>query len=354
LNIKEDISYTSINILQRKFFDIRKNPLWVPDWGSPFTPDNSLKDYDALLMGRYFERIFQPEFWPEEEFNLFCLSPQIKKVLEEVFMLDANAVGNISRYEMFPKKIHNIEPFSITPETHFYHSGRISAQKNIEFLILTIFYLQIFYSTEIKLSLIGNFDNDYHRDLLGCQFLDYSIKINKLINSLPWPGNRPLIINDLDENTWINSIPTKGIFFSGSNLISEDFSVTSAQLQMIGRPMLLPYWAGLKDVCGINIRHYAVQQIGHSNEELKVVNLKARKFAQDLIGQENLITIPEIDNETFIPLKKISRSYLQEIINTNLNKWGPSIKYLVEKDLPTFAVSEGGQLVLSTCRKILS
>ena len=197
---KTDISHKSIRMLEEQFTKKRLRKTWVPDWGIQYNTKDA-EEIDALLMGSYFERIFQLEFWPSQDFFLFCLSPQVKKILVEVFSFDSEVVGHLSRYELFPLKGHTPEPFIINEKTYFYFGGRLSPQKNIEFLILTVFYLQIFYSSEIELTLLGDYDNEYHKDILGCQFLDYQKKIENLISGLPWAGKKPLIINLFQQVT---------------------------------------------------------------------------------------------------------------------------------------------------------
>jgi len=120
---KTDVSYKSISMLQKKFSDYRKQSICVPDWGVPF--DSQLNQpIDVLLMGSYFERIFQLDYWPTQKFKLFCLSPVVRKILIEVFSFDPEVVGCLSRYELFPKS-KSEEKFEVLVDTHFYYAGRI-------------------------------------------------------------------------------------------------------------------------------------------------------------------------------------------------------------------------------------
>lgn len=343
-------------MLEQQFTRVRKNITVVPDWGEPFKDSNIPQDYDVLLMGKYFERLFQLDYWPDTEFNLFCLSSQIRNILINVFSVESEIIGCLSRYELFPIEKKIIKPFYLTKKTHFFFSGRLSAQKNIEFLIFTIFYLQIFYSSEIKLTLIGNFDNEYHHDLLGFHYMDYSSKITKLLSELPWTGCQPDIISGLDEHNWTPKIPDEGIFLSTSNLLSEDFSVTSAQLQQLGIPQLVPFWGGFKDVIGEDICHYPETYIAHSHLNLHEINVKAKNFAQ-IIASGNLFLPHEKKPSkaiSILPKYKIDKSYLSSCIEKNKRKWGNEIVHLTNEDFPTFALSKTGQDLILECRKQLS
>jgi hypothetical protein len=347
---KKDVSYKSIGMLQKRFASQLKQDVWVPDWGVSFDLEKN-DTFDVLLMGSYFERIFQLNFWPAEKFNLYCLSPQVKKILIEVFDFDPEVIGCLSRYQIFPISSSVVEKYEVLKDSHFYYAGRISPQKNIEFIILTIFHMQILYSADITLTLLGDFDNEYHKDILGCHFKDYSQKILTLIESLPWVGEPPKLIHGLNEEEWLREIPAKGIFLSASNLISEDFSVAAAQLQNIGRALLIPKWGGLKDVRGENVRHYQVEQIGHSHEKIRAISQKAKNFAVTVFENIDLEVLPLIKTESYFPSRSIDRHYLQKKIELNKAKWGESIDLLVQMKLPAFVATEQGQRVILECRR---
>ncbi|MBC7537176.1 MAG: hypothetical protein H7281_00020 [Bacteriovorax sp.] len=347
---KRDVSYKSIGMLQKRFASQLKQDVWVPDWGDSFDVENN-HTVNVFIMGSYFERIFQLRFWPNQKFNMYCLSPQVKKILIEVFGFDSEVVGCLSRYQIFPKSVLLEEKYEVLKDSHLYYAGRISPQKNIEFIILTIFHIQILYSADIKLTLFGDFDNEYHKDILGCHFIDYSQKIFNLIESLPWAGEPPKFVHGLNEEEWLQEIPTKGIFLSASNLISEDFSVVAAQLQNIGRSLIIPKWGGLRDVRGENVRHYQVDLIGHSHEKIRAISQKAKKFAKSLFENIGLETLSIKGPESFFPMHSIDRDYLQQRIDLNKAKWGESIELLVQMNLPAFMATEEGQRVILNCRR---
>lgn len=351
MNKKRDISFKSMGSLEKKFAIYRQSKVWVPDWGEIC----NLKDcsnLDVLIMGSYFERIFQLQYWPGGKFNLFCLSPQVRKILINVFEFDSESVGCLSRYDLFPKS-KSEETLELGHNTHFYCAGRISPQKNFEFVILTFFYLQTLYSPQIKLSIFGDFDNEYHKDIHGCHFMDYSEKISSLIKALPWQGIPPIIISGLNDEEWLNEIPSKGVFFSASTLLSEDFSVSAAQLQQHGRAMLVPRWGGLYDVRGANVRHYNADLIGNSHERLEMIALKARNFAKNLFDEKYLENLPDCQ-VSFFPLCQIEQSYLKHIFEKNIKRWGDPIQLLEQMNFPVFASTEVGKRVIFECRKLMS
>lgn len=347
-----EVSYKSMNMLEERFLQYRKCQLWVPDW-EHHPPTGQQDNLDVLLMGSFFERIFQPEFWPDGNFNFFCLSSKSRQCLIELFGFEENVTGLINRNSLYPSSAQKT-PFEINPETTFVCAGRISPQKNIEFLIFTLFYLQLFYSSQVQLKLIGKFDNIYHRDILGCHFIDYQKKIMDLINQLPWPGTPPELTTDLSELEWLHHLPAKGISISTSNLISEDFSVTSAQLEEIGYPMLLPYWGGFIDVVAPNVKHYSEEFISNSHQKITDCAAKAKHFAQIITKQEFLPLQTSKIAQDIIPTEKINRKYLDNIYSINLKRWGPEIQLVRSQKLANFVLSKNGQHFFSSLRKLLA
>ena len=205
----------------------------------------------------------------------------------------------------------------------------------------------------MTLKLFGQYDNEYHKDILNCPYGDYSLKIKKLIEGLPWPGSPPEFFHDLNEYEWINCVPENGLFFSTTTLISEDFSVAAAQLQEKGKSLLIPSWGGLSDVCGENVRHFSADLIAHSHEDLKVINEKARILAKKVIsGQLEISARKEI--ETLAPEKKMNRHYIQQKIVENREKYGKEIDFLCSGNLHFFTGSSTGQKIFTECRKRLS
>ena len=352
----KDVCSTSINLLEKRFNEIRKTKVFIPDIAEPVDFDETVDSNEVLLMGRYFERIFQLEYWPKSSFYFYCLSTQVRKILIEVFNFSPEAIGHISRYDLFPTCTSEVKEFNLNESTHFYHAGRISPQKNIEFIIFTVFYLQIFFSKNIKLSLFGNFDNEYHRDRPGFRYIDYELKINKIIANLPWVGEKPQFFSNLNQDEWLMHIPIEGIFFSASKLISEDFSVSGAQVQQKGLPLLIPWWGGFKDLVGENIKHYHSSLIATSHASVTQISSHAKAFAMNLKTKESgtLFSSGNETMKTIIPTQKIDRNYLRERIEFNIKNLSPNLELISENNLPLFASSDEGQNILSNCRKIFA
>lgn len=349
---KPEVSSKSMKLIESKFNQLISDTAWVPDWKL------TQKSYsgnceNVLVMGCFFQRIFQLEYWPQKEFKLFCLSRAVKNTLINLFDFDSDVVSIVPRYSLFKTSCDYIN----FPSSDFtlVHSGRISPQKNIEFIIFITFYFQILVSPKINIVLMGDFDNEYHHNLLNIKTCNYQDKIYQLINSLPWIGNKPQIINNLSSDDWCSHVPDKGLIFSASNLIYEDFSVAVAQAQELGLPCLLPYWGGFKDVIGSNIKFYDSNLIGSSNESFSLLSLKAKLFVQSYMSNTLFLQSklghpqPDLKNPNAINL-----SYLEKKINDNIKRWGPEIRHIIEGNFHLFVKSENGVKFFSEYNRIFS
>lgn len=349
---KAEVSHKSIGLIEARFRAHRSRLVWVPDWNIP-APTHADDNLDIILMGSYFEKIFQPHIFPQTPFSLFCLSHSVRNALISLFELPGNSIGLIDRSHLFkPSSIK--KSFELNSLSTLVFGGRLSPQKNIEFLIFTLFHLQILFSKDVKLLLLGDFDDVYHKDILGLKFTSYEQKILNLIEQLPWPGEKPSIVSQLNQQEWLNHLPANGIFVTSSDLISEDFSVSAAQCEEIGYPMLLPSWAGLNDVRASNVYHFDVNLLANSHTEVKWISQKARAFSQMLIEKKYFQLAPKTFSQDIIPTEKMSRAKLEDIYQINLKKWGDELSFLSQGDIAGFAISQKGQDFFKALRRNLT
>lgn len=350
-----DISYRSVSMLEVLVSELLQSPILISDWAE-YLEHNEINKYSHVLAaGLFYQKIFEINDWPLSDFSFYCLCSSVKKTLVNLLGFDADVIGVIPRYKLFPVKTNSTlrlddSNFSLI------HAGRISPQKNIEFIILVSFYFQILHSRNIELTLMGNYDNDYHRNAKGIYTTNYETKIIRLINSLPWIGKKPTVVTSYSQTEWTSHFPANGIFFSASNFISEDFSVATAQVQQfLGNPCLVPYWGGFKDVCGENIMFYDVNCVASSHESLLVTSQKARLFVKSFIDKNLFFSPPDILEQVSLEFPvKINRNYLQERIKKNKEKWGPEIAHIEEGNFHLFAKSENGQSFFKEYFKIFS
>jgi hypothetical protein len=350
-----DISFRSLNLLERSVSKLLQDKILIPDWGDVQDETMLLSYQNVLTTGLFYQKIFEIKNWPKNDFYFYCLSRGVKDILVNLLNFDSEFIGTIPRYQLFPAKMDTI-PFPNDFNFKLVHAGRISPQKNIEFIIFVTFYFQLLISDEIELTLMGNFDNDHHRNILGIRDIDYKKKILQLIDSLPWCGKKPIIFADYNQTEWLKKFPKDAIFFSASNLISEDFSVAIAQIQQtLGFPCLIPFWGGFRDVRGDNIKFYDVSNIATSNESLINVSKKAKEFVESFSKKDFLFSPPSTFHMSdFRPQSMINRQYLQDKIIQNEKKWGPEVEHIVNGNFYLFAKSVNGQSFFNAYAKIFS
>ncbi len=350
--ITQDPSYKSLELLNLHLSRYFEGPVHFVDL--PESKNHSNNSERVVATGLYYQRIFELDYWPKNRFYLYCLCHSVKKVLVEIFNFDEECIKVIPRYELIPQNKTPIG-FDLNKNLNLVYAGRFSPHKNIEFLIFISFYLQLFKSQDVQLLLMGHFDNEHHRDKLNINHVDYETKILKIIESLPWSGKKPEIISHLSSDEWIKLIPDNCAFITASNVLSEDFSMSVAQLQSEKPiPLILPTWGAFKDIIGSNVNFYDSNLIASTYDSLNIISQKAKKMA-NIISHENYIKInqPEIkDTENHIPIDRI---YLEKKINENLKRWGDEeIRHITKGEFFKFANSHNGQVVLTHCKNIFS
>lgn len=348
-----DPAHKSLNLLFTKVSSLIGEKVFLPDLQDSKNPSGVHEH--VLATGLFYQRVFELNYWPTNDFYLYCLSPAVKNVLTQMLHFDEDVVSVIPRYKLMPKNTNEAD-FSLPKNFTLVHAGRISAQKNIEFVIFVHFYFQLLYSAENHLLLLGEYDNEQHRNLKGLYEKNYEDKINQLIGSLPWPGRPPEIIQGLGTVEWLEKISTTGAFFSASNLISEDFSMAVAQVQQsLNIPGILPKWGAFKDVHGKNIRLYDSNFIASSNETLQSISSKAKQFVLAFVKNELLFapSLSSSEPKLILP-RKINRDYLAQKIELNKKHWGKEVEHIINGNFSLFTQSAASQKFFEQYFKIFS
>ena len=350
--LTNDPSFRSLELLNKylsQYLDSKVHFIDLPE-----SKNTKTECSHVIATGLFYQRIFELDYWPEGDFQLHCLCHSVKDVLVELFGFDNDCINVIDRYELLPKSTNEIK-VDFSKNFNLIYSGRISPQKNIEFLIFINFYFQLLYNIESKLILFGHFDNEHHRDRLNIHHLDYEKKIAALIDSLPWPGEKPSFITHLNSDEWITHVPSNSAFISASNLISEDYSMSVAQLQNEKPiPLILPIWGAFKNVLGDNVYMYNSDQIATTYDSLNVISKKAKVLATTIV-QNRLLNSNKINNNYLEKKLKINKQYLSKKIEQNKLRWGANEIEFIESGLfYKFANTEKGQTLLNQYKIIFS
>jgi len=250
----QDHCSVSIEILRErvlKFFEVNniENPYFADC--EEQSVDES-KVVNIVLFGGYLQRILESGCWNFNKFHFWVLSPSVKKVLVEICGLEADSISVIPREELF--SISKVKKVSLEKSVDLVYAGRISRVKNIELLIYTNYYLQVLLKKDIKLNLIGDFDENYH-DYWGyfSSSKSYEEELNELVKSLDWPFSKPVFLRKVDHDKWALKNFTSPHYISLSSYLSEDFAVSVAQAQEKGWPCILSNWGAHQDVKGATL-----------------------------------------------------------------------------------------------------
>ncbi len=246
---EEDLCSTSISILKDKvssFLDERKvkNIYFADSNNNSFDSD---KKVNVVLFGGYLNRILESGCWDFKEMHFWVLSKSVKDVLTNLFNINSRTISIIERSDLFPLK--KLSKVNLEEGTDLVYAGRISRVKNIELLIHTVFHLQKILNKNLKLNIIGEYDEIYH-DYWGyfSPQLNYKDEVNNLINSLNWKFDKPIFHQKTKPSEWMKKNFKNPHYISLSTYLCEDFSVSVAQAQELGWPCVLSSWGAHRDV----------------------------------------------------------------------------------------------------------
>jgi len=345
-----EASQISIDILTEKveaFFkrhpELNSKSRFYPENPSSFAADKSGSERDVILFGNTFKSLMTSGVWPLSKIRLWCLSHRFKDYVEELF--PDISIEVIPREELFPKRkiphrVHDLgSPFDLV------YAGRISAQKNIEALIYTCFYLQES-GVPCTLHLMGDFDDHYHEHLGRRVTANYQKRIELLISSLSWQVV-PVIHAKKAATEWINYPFINPVAISLSSYFCEDFGVSLAQANQERWPIICTDFGGHADIESEQIIKVPYTICSHLPEV--VISEMAARLAQFLNQQAFKKTT--IDNSCKTSLSTQSPSYLTiELLDKARRslslRLGKEAEAVALESLSTFADSVSGSWVI--------
>lgn len=208
--------------------------------------------------------------------KIYVLCEKAKLVLDSIKAKKRPEVLVINRYELFPKsKVLKSLPDFSKDEFDLVYSGRISRSKNIKKILYLVKELQKV-NPRIGLKLVGEFDQ-YLNVSSELNPYQYSIKkeVNDLIGNIVWTKT-PEVIQGRGTNDWLEVLDSTDVLISLSSYWMDDFSVSCAQAQQYGFPLVVSDVGGLSDLAGDNIIHIPYHLIGQNSficdEEMEEVH----------------------------------------------------------------------------------
>lgn len=355
-----DICQTSLDILEAKCSDwfARNFPgekCWMPDVADAPPQSTSGEVVHVILAGGFLRRFLESGNWNLDKIKLWALSHATKRVLSQVLGIPSDLVGVIPRTELFPAPIRAdavSDPFPGPPlsptfdgETWVF-AGRLSPTKNLEMLIYTVWFLQTEYGRNLRLELIGDFDDQAHPDDGVFPRPKYKPAIEALIAGLNWKIP-PVIRPKTTSNAWLEADHQSPRFVSFSTFISEDFGVALAQAQAAGWPTLTSDWGGHAEAWGLSDIKFPWVYAARAFEPEGLIRLKARQLSarleQPIVNEKTLPTRDAEPRETSIQaLDGLRRKFLAGL--------GPDSASLYRQGPAFFASTAAGRNFFSRYR----
>jgi hypothetical protein len=278
----KEASITSIKILTQKVEDyftrypeLNSQSRYYPENPHSLFPKIENGEVDIILFGNAFKSLMASGLWPAKKVRLWCFSSRFKNFLEQLF--PGLKVNLIARNELFPKQ-QNIIANDWSTQTDLVYAGRISAQKNIESLIYTTYFLQQ-KNYPCTLRLVGDFDDHYHEHLGRRIHKDYKKQIDDLIESLEWKS-KPVIHPKTAPDQWMKLNFQSPVAISLSTYFCEDFGVSLAQAYQEGWPIICSDFGGHADLDGDHV--YKCDSIPHSHLPLELIREMSERLTHSL------------------------------------------------------------------------
>lgn len=261
----------SENILLDKITSYMKYKYPQEEWlhvSFVYSKNLGLKKYsNIILFGDFYFTLLAIKKKETIIDKIFVLSNACYNVIQNNFPEFSKITQVINRYELIPKKKEEI-PIAHLKNYRFVYGGRISSEKNVNLLLMTVHTLQKEYKLPIELILYGDKKNLLvNKNSLTPENFDYLEYFNQLIKKLDWTI-APKIEKIIHQNKWLNQ---NSIYINFSDYYMEDFSVGAAQAQELGIPLIITRVGGFNDVEGTNVLklpyHLIARNYDQSNEE---------------------------------------------------------------------------------------
>ena len=229
----------SVEFLKKKCKKIFKHHFatipYFPGYENFHWPHELLNDsvVDVVLFGNALHLLTHPYLWPKfKSYRFWVVSKKHRELVIKIFELSESQVGYLPRYlfQKLPKKPRLMD---LSKPLDFVISSRLSEDKNIEFSLHLVNYIQHIHNNKIRLTIF---------------FPHGEINLLKeMIRKFSWKVE-PVIKGDKGFN-WQKEVAGQfPILLNASTSYFEDFSVSTMQAQMKGWPVILSDWGVFKEI----------------------------------------------------------------------------------------------------------
>lgn len=298
---------------------------------------NPEKTVNVILFGGHIRRILESGCWNFKTVHFWVLSQSVKNILNNFFKIDKDCISIIEREALFNvKKVPNVK---LDSGVDLVYAGRISRVKNIDLLIYTNNALQNKLNKDIKLNIIGSFDEEYH-EFWGyfSNQIPYINELEEIIESLDWKFSKPVFHKKTRPSEWGNKKFNNPHYISLSTFLCEDFAVSVAQAQENGWPCILTDWGAHRDVAGACLIN--------SNNVLPFLKRNvflssfSKRIASEIIEYRDY-NDPAIESN--VSHKCIDMNDLDRLRRSFVSKYGRGVLNLVRGEASLYSTTEKGE-----------
>ncbi len=346
--------YKSINMLIKScsaFFDKLDDgfkPIFLDSVDNSSSLFTGEAEVDIVFFGGILQKLFQLPSYDFERARFWCLSSTYSDILVKRFNLPQECVSIIPRNMLFPKST-SMTPFSLSNGSHFIYAGRISASKNITAILKLVSKLQVKHGIPIELSIYGSFDDEQNFDERPQFRKSYKELFFDTLNELEWTS-KPIFYGEVDALDWPNKSKNNSIFINLSKYFQEDFGVSLAQWEELGRPSLISNWGGHQDIHSENVIKIPPHLIPERDEPSHIVDIKIEQLANFVLNPVSTsFTSKDLDSKVIIP-KYCSKKHVTDKILKIKNELGHLCGYIQNGQWGLFSSTHQGQNFLNSIK----
>jgi hypothetical protein len=362
----EDPCQASIDVLQtrcRDFFsdhpEFKAKHIWfIDDQAASSHPPES-EAVDVIFFGGFVSRFLDSGNWLEQNYRLWCVSSAARLTLAQLLGIPFDAIQLIPRDALFPTR-QAVLPSRESPLS-FIFGGRLSATKNLELLIRTVYHLQRDHEFDADLILLGEFDEEDHPDrgrrAPGGSFEE---SIRQLLRTLDWK-KPPRLIHGRGPEDWYTENFANPVYINLSTFICEDFDVSLAQVQALGWPALISDWGGHLDVHdGPGVIKIHPSLLGHAHEGALLTQLRARNLAGwinhrwEAAGRQTRVLKSRPGADFPQPPVSLTLREIDRIRRDFVRKTGDAANLINSEGLDGFSLSSAGEKFFAAYRGAFS
>ncbi len=303
------------------------------------------ENLEVITFGDTVKKMFLTGNYPQKNLRFWNIGSRFKEIQDQLLFQGEDVVNAIPRYELF--NYQDSKPIDWNKRIDFVFAGRLSRQKNIDFLILFVDELQRL-EIDCRLHLFGDYDERI-QEHLGRQTKESAkTSLTHVIKSLECV--KPIFYGHVESEEWLKKDFSQPVVISLSTFFGEDFGVSIAQAQEKGWPVICSAFGGHLDILGNQVGLVSPSFMMNGLLCLEAKKILAEKAAQFFLKERFREIKPALKQPS---LKFVSQGSCDEKRRELIKTIGPSVHWLCTDTLDNFSDLSDGGLFIRKCLEIL-